>query len=62
MNPCELTTGVTALANVLANSLTDDELELVAALFMQLGDTQATIAAQRSICSRSKTNLQAAHN
>lgn len=62
MNPCELTTGVTALANVLANSLTDDELELVAALFMQLGDTLATIAVQRSICSRSKANLRAAHN
>ncbi len=55
MNPCELTTGVTALANVLASGLSDDELGMTAALFTQLGDTLATIAVQRSICGPSKT-------
>ena len=62
MNSCEWTVSVTALANVLANSLSDEKLELAAALFTQLGDTLATIAVQRTLCSRSKTNPQAAHN
>lgn len=56
MNPCQLTTGVTALANVLACRLSDDGLEIAAALFTQLGDTLAAIAVQRSICNPSKNN------
>ena len=42
--------GVTALANSIARSLSDDELNLAAAIFSQLGDTLATIAVQRSLC------------
>lgn len=48
MNPCELTASITAFANLLANQLTDGDLELAAALFTQLGDTLATIAVQRA--------------
>lgn len=59
MNPCELTTSVTAVANVLANSLPDDRLELAAALFTQLGDTLASIAVQRSICAQTAGYTQA---
>lgn len=50
MNPCELTMSITALANTLACKLSDEQLELAAVLFSQLGDTLATIALQRSIC------------
>lgn len=56
MNPCELTASVTALANLLASQLPDDRLNLAAAAFMQLGDTLATIAVQRSICAQQKEN------
>lgn len=54
MNPCELTAFVTAIANALANSLNDDELNLLGAVVTQLGDTLLTIAAQRSICGGKK--------
>ena len=44
VNPCELTVWVTAVANALACSLSDDEVALLSAVFVQLGDTLATIA------------------
>ena len=50
MNPCELTASVTAVANVMASKLTDEELSIWAAVFVQLGDTLATIATQRARC------------
>lgn len=50
MTPAQLTTSVTAVANAIACKLTEDELGLIAALFTQLGDTLATIAAQRAFC------------
>ena len=46
MNPCELTAVVSTLALVIAN---DDELDLLSAIFTQLGDTLATISIQRAI-------------
>lgn len=52
MNPCELTASVTALANVIACKLDDDELAVMAAVFTQLGDTLATIAVQRQLCEK----------
>ena len=51
MNPCELTTSVTAIANALACRLNEDELTLLGVTLTQLGDTLITIATQRSICS-----------
>ena len=51
MNPIELTSAVTALANVLACRLNIDEMTLLASVFVQLGDTLATIAARESLCS-----------
>ena len=50
MNPCELTASITALANILACKLTDQELELLGVTLTQLGDTLLTIVTQRSIC------------
>ena len=50
VNPCELTASVTALANALACRLDENELNLLSAVLVQLGDTLATIAAQRAMC------------
>ena len=52
MNGCELTASITALANTLACSLTEDELSLLGVVLTQLGDTLLTIATHRSICSK----------
>lgn len=56
MNPCELSASITALANILANQLSDQELNIAAVIFSQLGDTLDTISVQRSFCcSKEKT-------
>ncbi len=51
MNACELTASTTAAANAIAAHFSDEELTLLAALIVQLGDTLSTIAAQRALCS-----------
>ena len=53
MNSCELTASITAVANVLACRLNEDELNLLGVVLTQLGDTLITIATQRAICSKS---------
>ena len=50
MNALELSALVTALANAIACNLSPSEIALIASIFVQLGDTLATIAAQRSLC------------
>ena len=50
MRTFELTYAITALANTIACKLTPNELALVASIFVQLGDTIATIAAQQALC------------
>lgn len=52
MNPCELTASVTAVANVLAANLCEDDLELAAVIFSLLGETLDTIIVQRAICEK----------
>lgn len=52
MNSCELTTSVTAIANTLACGLTAEETALLGAVFVQLGDTLATISLQRGLCEK----------
>lgn len=54
MNPCELTISITAIANALAGEMSDDELQLAASVFSQLGDTLATIALARARCQNKK--------
>lgn len=51
MNSCELTASIAALANTLACGLTVDEINLLGAVFTQLGDTLLTIVAHKSLCS-----------
>lgn len=53
MNPLELTTTITALANAIACRLSVDQLNLLGVILTQLGDTLTTIATQRSICESS---------
>lgn len=50
MNPCQLTASVTAVANALACKLSEEEIALLATILVQLGDTLATILAQKAIC------------
>ena len=50
MKSLNLTYTVTALANAIACAHSTDEVALLAAVLVQLGDTLTTIAAQRSIC------------
>lgn len=57
MNSCELTASITALANALACKLSIDEISLLASSLVQLGDTLATIALQRTLCENSKENF-----
>lgn len=50
LNACEITAFITAFSNILAQKLGNDELNLLAAIFSQIGDTLETIAAQRELC------------
>ena len=50
MNACNLTASVTALANTIACGLNAEEISLHSSVLVQLGDTLATIAAQRTLC------------
>ena len=50
-DPLALTTAVNTLAVAMACNLDDNELALCAAVLTQLGDTLATIATQRALCS-----------
>ena len=44
MKPLELTSAITALANILACGRTADEVVLLSVILVQLSDTLATIA------------------
>ena len=48
MNPCELVSFVSAISCAIAAGTDDKELELLAAVFTQLGDSLATIAVSRA--------------
>lgn len=50
MCPNSLAAAVTALAAALAEGRSAEELNLLSAVFTQLGDTLATIAAQAALC------------
>ncbi len=52
MNYCELTASITAIANILADKYNDEELSLLASIFVQRGDTLATIVAGRAVCEK----------
>lgn len=49
MNSCEFVTFISVLASSVAKNKTQDEINLLAAFFSQLGDTLATISAFEEI-------------
>lgn len=57
MNSCQLTGLITAAANALSADLSIEETTILAASLVQLGDTLATIAAQRAICEAKASKL-----
>lgn len=50
LSPNCLVSAITAAAIAIAKDKSNDELEILAAVFTQLGDTIATIVTQREIC------------
>ena len=50
MNGLEITSAVTAIANLISCNLTPTEIAFIASIFVQLGDTLATVAATRVLC------------
>lgn len=54
-DPLSLTTAINTIAVAIAAQLNDNELNMVAAIFNQLGDTLETIAAQREYCAPSSS-------
>lgn len=47
MTPWELTATITAIANAISKEKSNDDLLLISSILLQLGDTLATIVAQR---------------
>lgn len=56
-DPLAFTTAVNTLAVAIASHLDDSTLALTAAVLTQLGDTLATISAQRELCERKEENV-----
>lgn len=55
MQPCELVSSITAVACFLAQGESTEQIELMASIFSQLGDTLATIAVQKECCESKET-------
>jgi hypothetical protein len=56
MSPEELVALVTGIAIAISKDQTVDEINLLAVIFSQLGDTLATIATKREICENKENN------
>ena len=54
MCPNQLIAAITAAAAALAEGRSADEITILGTIFTQLGDTLATIAAQKSLCDGQK--------
>ena len=50
INSMELTAAITAIANAISCGMSVNELAVASGIFVQIGDTLATIAAHRSLC------------
>lgn len=56
MSPEELVALVTGIAIAISKDQTVDEINLLAVILSQLGDTLATIATKREICENKENN------
>jgi hypothetical protein len=52
LSPEEIAVSVTATAIAMSKNLTDDEMLLIAAVFMQLADTLVTISTAKEKCAK----------
>ena len=50
MRSCELALSISTLACCIAEGKSPEESALISSIFMQLGDTLATIAAHQALC------------
>lgn len=62
MSSCELVTAVTAIACGISKCFPSEELEIIAAVFTQLGDTLATITVANANANNKKNDEQADKN
>lgn len=62
MKSCDLAVSITALACCIAEDKSPEELALLSSIFMQLGDTLTTIAAQAALCETKDKNCNAQKN
>ena len=58
MCPNTLAAGITAIAAAIAEGREADEITLIGATLTQLGDTLATIAAQKNFCGKQAIGQQ----
>jgi len=56
MNSCTFVTFISTLACSIAKNRSNDEIELLGAVFSQLGDTLATIATHKEFCTNQKSD------
>ena len=54
MQSCELALSISTLACCIAEGKSPEEIALISSIFMQLGDTLATIAAHQPLCCQPK--------
>ena len=54
MQSCELALSISTLARCIAEGKSPEEIALISSIFMQLGDTLATIAAHQALCCQPK--------
>ena len=54
MNYLDLTLAITAIANAIAQEFTSSEVALISCVFVQLGDTLATIMAAQDLSDASE--------
>lgn len=52
MQSCEFAVAVSSLACCIAQDKSAEEIALISSIFMQLGDTLATIAARDALCAK----------
>ena len=50
MDSCDFAVSITAIACCISKDKSPEEIALISAMFMQLGDTLATIAARDVLC------------
>ena len=55
MDSCELTVTISALACCIADDRSPEEIALISSIFVQIGDSLATMAAHHALCAPKDT-------